>query len=103
MSEAITAVLEIAREGLGLDRIEAATLPRNVPLHRVRVKNGFESYGAAREYLRIAGCRQDPHVPVASRDRAGRRGQAQDLAVSFARTSTSHPKNMMSLQSPGIG
>lgn len=59
MTEAVAAVLEIARDGLGLHRIEAATLPRNMPSQRVLAKNGFEPYGLAKAYLRIAGEWQD--------------------------------------------
>lgn len=46
---------------LGLHRIEAGTLPRNVASQRVLERNGFERFGLARRYLQIAGRWRD-HV-----------------------------------------
>lgn len=59
MTAALAAAVDIAKDGLGLHRLEAATLMHNVASHRVLEKNGFESYGTARAYLRIAGQWQD--------------------------------------------
>ena len=59
MTQAVGVLVEIARDGLGLHRIEAATLPRNVASQRVLEKNRFEFYGLARSYMQIAGSWQD--------------------------------------------
>ncbi|MCH6472477.1 GNAT family N-acetyltransferase [Sinomonas terrae] len=59
MTQTVGVLVEIARDGLGLHRIEAATLPRNAASQRVLEKNGFEFYGLARSYLQIAGSWQD--------------------------------------------
>ncbi|WP_413601197.1 GNAT family N-acetyltransferase [Curtobacterium sp. Curtsp57] len=50
-----------AFDQLGLHRVEAGTLPHNARSQRVLEKNGFERYGYAPRYLRIAGEWQD-HV-----------------------------------------
>jgi ribosomal-protein-alanine N-acetyltransferase len=59
MTAAVGAVMDIAREELKLHRLEAATLIHNVASQRVLEKNGFEAYGVAPAYLKIAGQRQD--------------------------------------------
>jgi len=59
MTAAVGAAIKIAKEDLGLHRLEAATLLHNVASQRVLDKNGFEAYGTARAYLRIAGLWQD--------------------------------------------
>lgn len=59
MTSAVAAAVDIAKEDLGLHRLEAATLVYNVASQRVLEKNGFEPYGTARAYLRIAGLWQD--------------------------------------------
>lgn len=59
MTGAVGANVGIARDELGLHRLEAATLVRNTASQRVLEKNGFESYGTARAYLQIAGQWQD--------------------------------------------
>jgi ribosomal-protein-alanine N-acetyltransferase len=46
---------------LGLHRLEAGTLVRNVRSQRVLEKNGFVRFGLAPRFLRIAGQWQD-HV-----------------------------------------
>lgn len=58
---AVAAVLEAARERLGLHRVQAATLPHNVPSQRILERLDFERIGLAPRYLRIAGQWQD-HV-----------------------------------------
>lgn len=58
---AVAAVVEAAREHLGLHRIQAAALPHNVPSLRILERLGFERIGLAPRYLRIAGQWQD-HV-----------------------------------------
>lgn len=59
MTAAVGAAVGIAKDGLGLHRLEAATLVHNTASQRVLGKNGFESYGTASEYLQIAGQWQD--------------------------------------------
>jgi [ribosomal protein S5]-alanine N-acetyltransferase len=56
---ALAQVKRIAFEDLGLHRIEAGTLPHNVRSQRVLERNGFERYGLAPKYLKIAGEWQD--------------------------------------------
>lgn len=60
-TSAVAAVVEHAFERLGLHRVEAGTLETNAASQRVLRKNGFEPYGLAPQYLRIAGRWQD-HV-----------------------------------------
>ncbi|WP_018761186.1 GNAT family N-acetyltransferase [Arthrobacter sp. 135MFCol5.1] len=59
MTSALAAAMIIAKAQLGLHRLEAATLLHNTASQRVLEKNGFEAYGTARAYLRIAGQWQD--------------------------------------------
>ena len=58
---AVAAVVEAAREELGLHRIQAATLPHNAPSQRILERLGFDRIGLAPQYLKIAGQWQD-HV-----------------------------------------
>jgi ribosomal-protein-alanine N-acetyltransferase len=62
MTQTIGVLVEIARDGLGLHRLEAATLPHNVPSQRVLEKNGFEFYGLAHKYIQIAGSWEDHRI-----------------------------------------
>ena len=59
MTAAVAAATQLAKVDLGLHRLEAATLVHNTASQRVLEKNGFEAYGTARDYLRIAGQWQD--------------------------------------------
>jgi len=59
MREAVKAVCLWAGEVLGLQRIEAATVPENARSQRVLAACGFEREGYARAYLEIAGERRD--------------------------------------------
>jgi [ribosomal protein S5]-alanine N-acetyltransferase len=59
MTAAVGAAVKIAKQDLGLHRLEAATLMHNTASQRVLEKNGFASYGVAPAYLRIAGQWQD--------------------------------------------
>jgi ribosomal-protein-alanine N-acetyltransferase len=59
MTAALGAAIDIAREDLKLHRLEAATLRHNIASQRVLEKNGFEAYGMAPAYLKIAGQWQD--------------------------------------------
>lgn len=61
MTAAVRAVVDLARDDLGLHRLQAATLTHNTASQRVLEQSGFERIGVAPRYLRIAGCWQD-HV-----------------------------------------
>jgi [ribosomal protein S5]-alanine N-acetyltransferase len=54
-STAVQMIVEIARDELGLHRIEASTLLHNVASQRVLLKSGFQQIGMAPRYLQIAG------------------------------------------------
>ncbi|MEU0136159.1 GNAT family protein [Streptomyces sp. NPDC006296] len=56
---AVTRVCALARDGLGLHRIEAGTVLDNLASQRVLAKCGFEPYGTAPRYLHIDGAWQD--------------------------------------------
>jgi ribosomal-protein-alanine N-acetyltransferase len=60
-TRAVADIKRIAFTRLRLHRLEASTLPDNVRSQRVLEHNGFERYGLAPRYLRIAGRWQD-HV-----------------------------------------
>jgi ribosomal-protein-alanine N-acetyltransferase len=60
-SGAVSAVVMMAAEALGLHRIQAATLVHNAASQAVLERCGFERIGMAPSYLRIAGEWQD-HV-----------------------------------------
>ena len=47
---------------LGLHRVDAGTLVRNLASQRVLLGNGFEQYGMAQDYLFIAGQWQDHNL-----------------------------------------
>ncbi|GIF03004.1 GNAT family N-acetyltransferase [Actinoplanes siamensis] len=62
---ATSAVAETLRRAFteyDLHRVEAGTLPHNRRSQRVLIKNGFEKFGMAPRYLRIAGEWQDHHL-----------------------------------------
>lgn len=59
MSRAVAVVIDHARSELGLHRLQAATLLDNSASQRVLLRNGFEQFGLAPKYLRIAGEWQD--------------------------------------------
>jgi ribosomal-protein-alanine N-acetyltransferase len=58
-SGAVAAMLEHAFGPLRLHRVQAETLRHNVRSQRVLTGNGFERFGMAPKYLRIAGEWQD--------------------------------------------
>lgn len=58
-TRALSRVVEVARDELGLHRIEAGTLPHNVGSQTVLRRCGFEQYGMAPAYLKLAGRWQD--------------------------------------------
>lgn len=59
MSEAVQECVRIAFEELGLHRIEANIMPRNLPSLRVAEKCGFVREGISRKYLKINGVWED--------------------------------------------
>ncbi|MFG3207897.1 GNAT family N-acetyltransferase [Streptomyces sp. NPDC048192] len=59
---AVERVCHIARDGIGLHRIEATTLPENTGSQRVLHKCGFESIGTAPRYLHIDGRWRDHRI-----------------------------------------
>ena len=59
MTEAVRAALEFAFRELKLHRVEAASIPENVPSVRVLERVGFEREGYMRAYIRIDGAWQD--------------------------------------------
>ncbi|RNE63627.1 GNAT family N-acetyltransferase [Cryobacterium tepidiphilum] len=61
-SATVQAIVETAREELGLHRIEASTLLHNVGSQRVLLKAGFQQIGMAPRYLKIAGKWQDHNL-----------------------------------------
>jgi ribosomal-protein-alanine N-acetyltransferase len=59
VSRAVAEIIRIARDEMGLHRIEAGTLVHNVASQRVLQKAGFEQFGLAPNYLKIGGKWQD--------------------------------------------
>ncbi|RJL32908.1 N-acetyltransferase [Bailinhaonella thermotolerans] len=56
---ALRSMIAVAFGDLGLHRIQAETLKHNAASQRILERAGFERYGLAPEYLRIAGRWQD--------------------------------------------
>jgi ribosomal-protein-alanine N-acetyltransferase len=52
---AVAEIKRLAFEELGLHRVEAGTLKHNIRSQRVLERNGFERFGLAPSYLKIAG------------------------------------------------
>lgn len=61
MTEAVNMITEFAFTSLGLHRIEANVMPRNLPSLRVLEKCGFQNEGISPKYLKINGVWED-HV-----------------------------------------
>jgi ribosomal-protein-alanine N-acetyltransferase len=61
-SFAVAEILRRAFTEYDLHRVEAGTLVHNERSQRVLLKNGFERFGTAPRYLRIAGEWQDHHL-----------------------------------------
>ncbi len=59
---AVHAIVDMARDELGLHRIEASTLLHNVASQRVLLKAGFQHIGMAPRYLQISGKWQDHNL-----------------------------------------
>lgn len=79
MSRAVATLLPFAFRGLRLHRIEAASMPANIPSQRVLEKCRFSREGLARQFLKINGAWED-HI-IYSRldsdsDHSGGEGQA---------------------------
>ena len=64
MPEAVALVLRYAFEELGLHRVEAAIVPRNLPSRRVAEKLGLRNEGTAQRFLQIQGAYED-HIRYA--------------------------------------
>jgi ribosomal-protein-alanine N-acetyltransferase len=62
MTEAVGISLTIAFGPLGLHRVEAGVMPRNIGSMRILEKNGFRQEGLFRKYLRINGEWEDHAV-----------------------------------------
>jgi ribosomal-protein-alanine N-acetyltransferase len=58
-TEAVRAAVELAFTELGLHRVQAETLPHNMPSKNVLLRAGFEQFGLAPRFLKIAGKWQD--------------------------------------------
>ncbi|MET7397565.1 GNAT family protein [Dactylosporangium sp. NPDC005572] len=56
---AVSEIVRVAFEELGLHRVQAEILPHNTGSRRVLERNGFTRFGMAPEYLNIAGRWQD--------------------------------------------
>jgi Acetyltransferases, including N-acetylases of ribosomal proteins len=59
MTEAVTVMTEFGFEAVGLHRIEANVMPRNVSSLRVLEKCGYQQEGLAKRYLKINGVWED--------------------------------------------
>ena len=66
-AEAIAALTEWGFRNLGLHRVEANIMPRNLPSRRAAAKAGFEEEGLARRYLKINGVWED-HIHMVRRN-----------------------------------
>lgn len=64
MAEALTRLIAIAFEDIGLHRLEANVMPRNARSLALVEKLGFEREGLSRRYLRIGGEWED-HIRLA--------------------------------------
>ncbi|QVQ51189.1 GNAT family N-acetyltransferase [Spiractinospora alimapuensis] len=58
-STAVAEVKELAFTRLALHRLQAETMPENHASQRVLQRNGFQQYGRAPQYLKIAGKWED--------------------------------------------
>lgn len=62
MSDSVRTATRFAFGELGLSRIEAACLPRNLRSIRLLERLGFQQEGLAKAYLRINGAWEDHHL-----------------------------------------
>jgi ribosomal-protein-alanine N-acetyltransferase len=61
-SAAVQVIVDMARDELGLHRIEASTLLHNIGSQRVLLQTGFQQIGMAPRYLNIDGKWQDHNI-----------------------------------------
>lgn len=61
-TQAVRGVVRIAFEELGLHRVQAGVMPRNIASIRVLEKAGFRYEGLARNYLQINGVWEDHNI-----------------------------------------
>ncbi|WP_302496937.1 GNAT family N-acetyltransferase [uncultured Flavonifractor sp.] len=66
-AEAIAALTEWGFRNLGLHRVEANIMPRNLPSRRAAARAGFEEEGLAKRYLKINGVWED-HIHMVRRN-----------------------------------
>ena len=66
-AEAIAALTEWGFRNLGLHRVEANIMPRNLPSRRAVARAGFEEEGLAKRYLKINGVWED-HIHMVRRN-----------------------------------
>jgi len=62
MGEALVLMLRHCHGILKLHRLEAATLPENVPSQRLLLRAGFQAEGIARQFLKINGAWRDHRI-----------------------------------------
>jgi ribosomal-protein-alanine N-acetyltransferase len=62
MTEALRSAVSFAFDDLGLHRVQAAVMPKNIPSLRVLAKLGFRKEGESLRYLQIAGRWEDHHL-----------------------------------------
>ena len=79
-SEAVVLAVDFALGALGLHRVQAAVMPRNVASRRVLQKAGFREEGLAARYLRIAGRWEDHVLYARTRDDAQQDAESQEHA-----------------------
>jgi len=69
MTEAVLAIKDYCFNDLGLHRIEANVMPRNVRSQKVLLKSGFVCEGISKKYLKINGVWEDhEHYVVLNED-----------------------------------
>lgn len=68
MTEAVSAVVGFAFGPLGLHRVQASIMPRNVASTRVVEKLGFRHEGVSLRYLQIAGKWEDHAIYALTRE-----------------------------------
>ena len=71
MTEAVRAATELALHTVGLHRVQAAVMPRNVASQRVLAKVGYRQEGLAARYLCIAGAWEDHLMFAITREEWG--------------------------------
>lgn len=77
MSEALRVLVTFAFDELHLHRLEASCLPHNMASRRVLERNGFQSEGLARRYLKIDGAWRDHLLFALIEDEVPREGRSR--------------------------